>query len=436
METLLFSTVIIIAAVLIFLIYQKAEKQKVEYSINLNEATNKLQITEFDLNQKNNVVQQQELTIQNQKIELDTTKTNLIRSEAENGTLKEKLETQITEIQKLHATHLEQFELISNRVLKENSPQIRDLNVEAINNIVNPLKEKLASFEEKVQNTYEKQLKDTTVLTEHISSLSEMSKQIGQDAVNLTNALRGDKKMQGNWGETILETVLEKSGLLKDVHYRTQVSLTSDTGETKRPDVVISLPDTKSIIIDSKVSLVAYNDYCNCDDAITQKEKLQEHVNAIKNHIKSLSDKKYDQLLDINTPEYVLMFIPIEPAFMLAVQDQTLFHFALEKNVVLVSSSTLLATLRTVASIWKQENQTKNVLEIASEAGKLYDKFVGFTEDMQSISDNINKTSKSFDAAMNKLTEGSGNVMNRFEKMKKLGAKATKSIDAKLLIEE
>jgi DNA recombination protein RmuC len=362
-------------------------------------------------------------------------KEELIESQTENKNLKEKLETQVLESENIHKKHLEQFENLSNRIVKDNSAQFREMSAETLQNVLSPLKEKMSSFENKVQETYEKQLKDNTSLKEQITTLADMSKQIGQDAVNLTNALKGDKKIQGNWGEILLETLLEKSGLEKEVQYKTQVTLSHDNGDVRRPDVVIYLPDNKNLVIDSKVSLNAYSEYCSSEDTIIQKEKYQEHVSAIKSHIKILSEKKYEQLLGINTPDYVLMFVPLEPAFTLAMQDPALFHFALERNIVLVTSSTLLATLRTVASIWKQESQQKHVLEIASESGKLYDKFVGFIEDMTSIGDTMDKTRKSYDAAMNKLTDGTGNIISRFERMKKLGAKASKTIDANLLNE-
>ncbi len=338
------------------------------------------------------------------------------------------------ELEALHTTMLEQFTLISGRVLKENSQEFSLRSTEKLALVLDPLKEKIQKFEQKVQDTYEKNLKDHTSLKSLIENLRDLNYQIGADAKNLTLALKGEKKTQGNWGENILEKLLERSGLEKEVHYRREVSLNDENGKLNRPDVIIDLPEGKHIIIDSKVSLNAYEACYNSEEDEMMEIKLKEHLRCLKSHIQLLSNKKYEQLPGLNTPDFVLMFIPIEPAFNLAMQhDNTLFHFALDRNIVLVTNSTLLATLKTIASLWKQESQKKHVLEIAEESGRLYDKFVGFVADMESIGAHIDATRKSYDGAFNKLRQGKGNLISRADKIKKLGAKAGKSLEENLV---
>lgn len=266
--------------------------------------------------------------------------------------------------------------------------------------------------------------------------LQDLNKSIGDEARNLTTALKGQVKTQGNWGELILETILEKSGLVKDREYFVQTSLVSDEGKRLQPDVLVKLPDNKTIIVDSKVSLIAYERFSS---AATQEEKdiaLKEHLISLRRHIKGLGEKKYHQLYDVNSLDFVLLFIPIEPAFSTAVHfDNSLFNDAFESNIVIVSPSTLLATLRTISSIWKLEYQNKNALEIARQGGALYDKFVGFVTDFQKIGDSIGASQKSWDSAFGKLTSGRGNLVSSVEKIKKLSASTTKSIPAGYLNE-
>jgi DNA recombination protein RmuC len=256
-----------------------------------------------------------------------------------------------------------------------------------------------------------------------------LNARVSEEANNLTKALKGDVKKQGNWGEIILERVLERSGLTKGREYEREEVIEGADNSVQRPDVIIHLPDNKHIIIDSKVSLVAYERFVSAESEEKQLLNLKEHVNSIRNHVKLLSDKNYQQAHNINTPDFVLMFLPIEASFSVAVQaDSELFSFAWEKKIVIVSPTTLLATLRTISSIWKQENQTKNAQEIARLSGTLYDKFVGFAEDMEKIKANIDRTSKSYDDAMKKMKDGTGNIVRTAEKIKELGAKTTKSL--------
>ena len=264
--------------------------------------------------------------------------------------------------------------------------------------------------------------------------LKDMNQQITQEAKNLTEALKGQSKTQGNWGEFILESILEKSGLVKGREYVVQESLTSESGRRFQPDVIIKLPENKSIVIDSKVSLVAYEKFISSEDENQKALALREHINSIRSHIKNLSSKNYQNLYQLESLDFVLMFMPVEPAFALAVQnDQTIFNDAFEMNIVIVSPSTLLATLRTISSIWRQEKQNRNALEIAKQSGDMLDKFTAFVEDLLTVGKGLISVKDNYDKAMNKLTDGRGNLINRAEKIKQLGAKASKSLPPNIL---
>lgn len=340
-------------------------------------------------------------------------------------------EKYITELQQRFKL---EFENIANRVLDEKSAKFTEINRNNINLILNPLKENIKAFEDKVEKVYKSESDERNVLKGVISQLMDQSKLISDEAGNLTRALKGDSKKQGNWGEIILERILERSGLVKDREYRIQTSLNHADGNRLQPDVILDLPDDKHIIIDAKVSLVAYERLLSADTDEDKEIYIKQHLLSIKTHIQGLSGKNYHDLYQINSPDFVLLFIPIESSFGIAVQqDADLFNFAWDKKVVIVSPSTLLATLRTIASIWKQERQNRNVLEIARLSGSMYDKFVGFLTDMESIGKNIKQSQDAYDKALNKLTTGTGNLSSTSEKIKKLGAKATKQIDTKFL---
>ncbi len=327
-----------------------------------------------------------------------------------------------------------EFENIANKVLEEKTEKFTLHNRANLDIILNPLKENIKAFEDKVDKVYKAESDERNMLKGVISQLMDQSKQIQEDANNLTKALKGDNKKQGNWGEVILERVLERSGLIKDREYRIQLSLNSHTGTRMQPDVIIDLPDEKHVVIDSKVSLLAYERLVTADTDEQREIELKQHLVSLKNHIQGLSAKNYHELYQINSPDFVLLFIPIESSFAVAVQqDAELFNYAWDRKVVLVSPSTLLATLRTIASIWKQERQNRNVLEIARLSGSMYDKFVGFLADMEGIGRNIKLSQDAYDKAINKLSTGAGNLSNTSEKIKKLGAKTTKQIDTKFL---
>ena len=327
-----------------------------------------------------------------------------------------------------------QFENTANEIFEKKSEKFTEQNQKNIDQILKPLGEKIKSFEQSVEDKYVKDQKNKAGLSEQIKLLQETNQQISQDANNLAKALKGDSKVQGDWGELQLEVLLEKSGLYKGVHFRTQNSLKDEEGNDKRPDCIIDLPDDKNLIIDSKVSLSAYEQYVNSEDELKKQVLLKQHLESIKKHIKDLAGKDYPNLYGINTPDYVLMFVPIEPALTLALQeDGEIFNLALNKNIILVSTSTLMATMRTVSFIWQQENQKKNVLEIARQSGALYEKFIGFTNDLEGVGKAIDNAHKKYEAAQNKLISGRGNLVNSVEKIKKLGAKTNKSISQDLI---
>lgn len=341
-----------------------------------------------------------------------------------NESVGEKLENQKSEIETLQKRLTTEFENIATKILKERSDEFSLSNNKHMTEILNPLKEKIQLFEKKVDETYDKELRDKISLREEVRKLTELNTRISQEANNLTNALKGDVKKQGNWGEVILERVLERSGLTRGQEFEREVVVEGADYSVQRPDVIIHLPDNKHIVIDSKVSLVAYERFISAETEEHRAAHLKEHVNSLRSHVKLLSEKNYQNAQNLNTPDFVLMFLPIEASFSVAVQgDSEIFSYAWERKIVIVSPTTLLATLRTISSIWKQENQTKNAQEIARLSGALYDKFIGFTEDMVKIKTNIDRTSSAYDDAVKKMKDGSGNIIRTAEKIKELGAK-------------
>lgn len=320
------------------------------------------------------------------------------------------------------------FELLANKILEEKSEKFTNKNKENLDAILKPLQEKIKTFEDKVDLTQKESISMHSALKEQLLGLKDLNQQITKETTNLTRALKGDSKMQGNWGELVLERVLEKSGLEKDREYFVQQSFVREDGSRVLPDVVLNLPDGKKMIIDSKVSLTDYERLVNADDD-AKPQFLKAHVNSIKRHVDQLSDKNYQDLYDIESPDFVLMFIPIEPAFAIVVnEDNNIYNRAFEKNIVIVTPSTLLATLRTVDSMWNNKKQQQNAIEIARQAGALYDKFEGLMNDLVGIGKKIEATKSDYNSAMNKLFEGSGNLIISVEKLKTLGAKAKKAL--------
>ena len=369
-----------------------------------------------------------------EKEKLSKAESRIARAEEIFKSQEEKFTTLKSELENVHKKYTTEFENIANKILDEKSQKFTDQNKTNLDIILNPLKEKIKDFEDKVDKAYKAESTERTTLKAEIKNLIDLNKQVSEDANNLAKALKGENKTQGNWGELILEKVLERSGLVKDQEYRLQFSTNNDEGKRIQPDAVIMLPDNKHIVVDSKVSLVAYEAVVKSDNEDDRLKFVKDHIASVRNHVKMLSEKNYQSSADFNTPDFVLLFIPIESSFSIAVQaDQELFNFAWDKKIVIVSPSTLLATLRTIASVWKQERQTKNAIEIAKQSGALYDKFVGFIEDMDKIKKGIDSSSIAYDNAINKLQKGSGNLVKRALDIEKLGAKTTKQISSKFI---
>ena len=348
--------------------------------------------------------------------------------------IQEKMESQKEELSQLQEKFTKEFENIANKILEEKSNKFTEQNKKNIGDILTPLKERISEFQKKVEDNNEKNIERTAEFTKHLKILQELNQEITQETKSLTQALRGDSKTQGNWGEMHLESILDKAGLQKDVHYTKETNLKTEDGSNQRLDYIINLPDDKKLILDSKVSLTAYSNYCDTDNKDEKKAFLRQHIDSINGHIKLLGSKDYQKLHDINTPDYVLMFIANEPALTLALkEDQNLFEKALDKNIVLVSTSTLLATLRTISYIWKQDLQNKNAEEIARQAASLYDKFVGFSDDLVKLGSQLNTVSGTYQESMKKLSEGKDNLVRKTERLKELGVNPSKNVDQRLI---
>jgi DNA recombination protein RmuC len=358
----------------------------------------------------------------------------LTKKEVDFENLWQRNKEQKEEVEKLQEKFTKEFENLANKILDEKSSKFTEQNKENMKNILSPLQDKIQLFEKKVEDTHKESISYHATLREQIFGLREMNLQMSKETLNLTKALKGDSKMQGNWGELILERVLEKSGLEKDREYFVQQSHTTNEGNRVYPDVVINLPDGKKMIVDSKVSLTAYEKYINEEDDNLKSGFLKEHVNSIKRHVEQLGDKNYQDLYQIESPDFVLLFIPMEPAFALALNDDTtLYNKAFEKNIVIVTPSTLLATLRTIDSMWTNQKQQENAFEIARQAGALYDKFEGFVADLIKVGKKIDESKVEYQGAMNKLVDGKGNLITSVEKLKKMGAKAKKALPDTIL---
>src|SRR6056300_1547724 len=348
--------------------------------------------------------------------------------------LKEVQEQQKAEALEAKNEMKNEFKVLAQTILEEKSSQFKTTNSEELDKLLAPFKQKLEDFEKTVRDNHEKEVKSTSALMENIKALKDMNDKLSEEASSLAKALRGDNKKQGNWGEFVLERALEMSGLQKDKEYFVQNSETTDEGRRLQPDVIIQLPGNKKIIIDSKVSLVAWDNFINAEneeDAVLNMKALSASVQS---HIKNLSDKDYPQLYGGDTPEFVLLFIPIEAAFMEVTKfDQALYEYAFSRKIIVVSTSTLLATLKTIAMAWRQEKQTKNVIEIAEAGGKLYDKFVGLSEDLKKLGSQFQTAQNTYQDTMNKMLDGRGNLITQVEKLKKLGSKTKKELDNRMV---
>ncbi|WP_442266453.1 DNA recombination protein RmuC [Tenacibaculum sp. ZS6-P6] len=390
-------------------------------------------LTEYKFSSEKNVEE-----LKNELKFLQTEKESLIkvntRQDVDLKNLQHKLTEQKGELEGLQEKFTKEFENLANKILEEKSNKFTVQNKENIQNILNPLEKKIKDFEDKVDKTHKESIDYHSALRQQILGLRELNAQMSKETLNLTRALKGDSKTQGNWGELVLERVLEKSGLEKDREYFVQQSFTNEEGKRILPDVVIHLPDNKKMVIDSKVSLTAYEKFVNSDDDTEKATFLKEHLISLKRHVEQLSEKKYEDIYKIESPDFVLLFVPIEPAFAVALnEDNTLYNKAFERNIVIVTPTTLLATLRTIDTMWNNEKQQRNAIEIARQAGALYDKFEGLLKDLINIGKKIDATKSDYSAAMNKLVDGRGNLITSVEKLKKMGAKAKKALPESII---
>jgi DNA recombination protein RmuC len=430
-DILIFILIAIIFSIIGFVLGKLITKNSLEKITSELQIRNKLLLEDKDDNTNIiNILTDEKKQLSAEKHEMELRYTQKI-SELKN--LEEKLSENKADVAKLQEKFAKDFEILANKILEEKSSKFTEQNRENIKQILNPLQEKIQTFEKKVEDTHKESIDYHAALRQQIIGLKDLNLQMSKETLNLTKALKGDSKTQGNWGELVLERVLEKSGLQKNSEYFVQQSFTNEDGKRIMPDVVIHLPDDKKMIIDSKVSLTAYEQYINTDDENEKAQFLKEHVNSLKRHIDQLSEKKYETIYEIDSPDFVLLFIPIEPAFAVALNsDNLLYNKAFERNIVIVTPTTLLATLRTIDSMWNNEKQQRNAIEIALQAGRLYDQFVNLTEDLIKVGNQLKTVQGSYDTSMKKLT-GNGNLIKKVENIRKLGAKGTKNFNDRLL---
>jgi len=428
---LIYSLIAILFFIIGFIISKLITKNKYQKITSELEIKQRLLLEEKE--RSNNIISQlnnDKILLSNEKHEIDLRYTQKV---SELKYLEEKLTKNTQEVEKLQEKFTKDFELLASKILEEKSTKFTEQNKENIKNILNPLQEKIQDFEKKVENTHKESIDYHAALRQQIVGLKELNLQMSKETLNLTKALKGDSKTQGNWGELVLERVLEKSGLEKDREYFVQQSFTNADGKRILPDIVIHLPDNKKMIIDSKVSLTAYEQYVNAESTLDKEQAITAHTNSLKRHITQLSEKNYQDIYQIDSPNFVLLFIPIEPAFAVALNsDNQLYNKAFEKNIVIVTPTTLLATLRTIDSMWNNEKQQRNAIEIAIQATRLYDQFVNLTDDLIKVGNQLKTVQGSYDTSMKKLT-GKGNLIRKVETIKKLGAIGSKNFNDKLL---
>jgi DNA recombination protein RmuC len=407
-------------------LFSQINQQKEQFQNERNQFEKQIQSDKIDFERQLAATNFEKETIRSEKESLAI---QLSKKETDFENLWERNKEQKQEVEQLQEKFTKEFENLANKILDEKTTKFTEQNKENLKNILSPLQDKIQLFEKKVEDTHKESIDYHAALRQQILGLREMNEQMSKETLNLTKALKGDSKMQGNWGELILERVLEKSGLEKDREYFVQQSFVTEDGNRVFPDVIINLPDGKKMIVDSKVTLTAYERYINEEDENLKAQFLKEHVVSINRHVSELGNKNYHDLYQMESPDFVLLFIPIESAFALALNEDTnLYNKAFEKNIVIVTPSTLLATLRTIDSMWTNQKQQENALEIARQAGALYDKFHGLLADLITIGKKIDDAKSGYSDAMNKLFDGSGNLINRVESLKKMGAKAKKSL--------
>jgi len=404
-------------------------KSKSEQS-TLEERQNQMSLTIEALKQNLNKIEIEREDIRREKEFLNA---ELTRKQADFENLKLKNEEQKIEVEKLQEKFTKEFENLANKILDENSKKFTVQNKDNIDAILKPLQDKIQNFEKRVEETNKEDINRSADLRRQIIGLKELNEQMTKETTNLTKALKGDTKMQGNWGELVLERVLERSGLRRDFEYFVQQSFTNDDGRRVMPDIIVHLPGDKKLVIDSKVSLVAYERYINETDDMERLPHLKSHVLSVKKRVVELGEKNYHQLYQMESPDFVLLFIPIESAFAIASMEYpSLYADAFERNIIIVTPTTLLAVLKTIDTMWQNEKQKANAIEIATQAGKLYDSFVNLTDELIKVGNQIGTVQKSYETAMVKLT-GKGNLIKRVENLKILGAKASKEQNQKLL---
>ena len=437
MEVFLFVLVAFLVVLLVFMLLRNSQNVSQQVYQTLVEERNTVMLNLAKVEQREQLLLQSkdqlEASLDKERLEKSSLERTLEATNAYLQAQQEKFAVQQEEINRTREKFQLEFQHMANTILEEKTQRFTAVNQLQMDQILNPLKDRIKNFEEKVERTYQHESAERNVLKGVVEQMMQQSLLISNEANNLTRALKGDSKKQGNWGEVILERVLERSGLVKDQEYQLQ-SVFKDQESRKIPDAIIMLPGDKHLIVDSKVSLTAYERWIDAEEFDEQQQCLKKHVSSIENHVRELSSKNYQDLYGVHSPDFVLLFMPIESALSVAVREKPdIFSDAWDRRVVIVSPSTLLATLRTIASIWVQERQNKNVLEIAKEAGALYDKFVGFLSDMQQINIHIQKASEKHNDAMKKLSTGPGNVVRKIENLKILGAKTNKQIDNRLL---
>ncbi|MFK5959065.1 MAG: DNA recombination protein RmuC [Lutibacter sp.] len=423
--------IFIIASIIGVVIGRLITKNRLEKLTSELEIRNKLLLEDKDSNELIiSKLNNEKSSLSEEKHEIDLRYTQKV---SELNNLEEKLSENKAEVEKLQEKFTKDFEILANRILEEKSTTFTKQNKDNLKVILDPLQQRIKTFEEKVENTQKDSIRMHSALEQQLNNLKASNSEMSKEAINLTKALKGDSKIQGNWGELVLERVLEKSGLEKEREYFVQQSFTNEDGKRVLPDVIIQLPDHKKMIIDSKVTLTAYEQYVSAENESEKQHFLKEHVNSLKRHIEQLSAKKYEDLYTMESPDFVLLFIPIEPAFAIALNiDNQLYNKAFEKNIVIVTPTTLLATLKTIDSMWNNEKQQQNAIEIATQAGRLYDQFVNLTDDLIKVGNQLKTVQGTYDTSMKKLT-GKGNLIKKVENIKKLGVKTSKIINDKLL---
>ena len=378
--------------------------------------TNELNQLESELNQYRQQNVAQLATISELKTRLEETR----NAAHERQTILEQSEQRLTT----------QFENLANRIFEHSGKKIEQQNKQSLNFLLSPLKDQLESFKKQVQDSFGEEAKERHTLTHEIRNLQQLNQQMTKEATNLTNALKGNNKIQGNWGEFILSQILDNSGLRLGYEYDTQVNLTNENNQRLQPDVIVHLPQGGDVVIDSKVTLVAYERYFNNDEEIVKTKALSDHLTAVRNHLKQLSQKDYHKLIGINSLDYILMFIPVEPAFLCAIDsDPSLINDALKNNIMIVSPTTLLVALRTIHNLWRYEHQNRNAELIADKASKLYDKVRGFVEDMETLGSTLDKAQQTYQNSLNKLSKGRGNIIGQIERFRELGVEVKKPIN-------